>query len=157
MRFVKRGDLVKVDYIGMVNNAIFNTSIKKYAKESKIYDRQRDYNPLCFKVGDANVIQGFNEAVLGMRVGEEKTIPITSDKAYGRYKKNLIKRYPRSIFENQGIALEEGLTINMNLRSGVLRANVVKTNNTFVTLDLNHEFAGKTLIFKIMLKDIVEE
>ncbi|MBU4242221.1 MAG: FKBP-type peptidyl-prolyl cis-trans isomerase [Nanoarchaeota archaeon] len=155
MKFVKRGDLVKVDYIGMNNNSIFNTSMRKYAKESKIYERKKDYSPLCFKVGDANVIQGFNEVVLGMRIGEEKTIPVAPIKAYGNYKKNLVKKYPKAIFENQGIALESGLTINLNLRSGVLRANVVKVKKEHVTLDMNHEFAGKTLIFKIMLRDII--
>lgn len=156
MKFVKRGDLVKVDYIGMVDNETFNTSIKKYAKQAGIYERKKDYSPLCFKVGDANVIRGFNDAVLGMSVGEEKTVPIPPNKAYGKYKKSLVKRYPKEIFENQDIELEPGLNINVNLRSGVLKANVVKTSRNFVTLDMNHEFAGKTPIFKIILKEIAK-
>lgn len=156
MNIVKNGNLVKVDYIGMLGNQVFNTSMKKYAKKAGIHDRKKDYSPLCFKVGDANVIKGFNEAVKGMKIGEEKTVPIPPNKAYGNRKKKLVKRYPKAIFENQAEELQPGLNVKLNLRSGVLKANVVKNTRNHVTLDMNHELAGKTLIFKIILREIVK-
>ena len=156
MAHVEPGDTVKVDYICMLNNSIVGTSIKKYAKEANILGKDSRYEPLCFKTNANAVIDGFEKAVLGMENGEEKTVAIAPHEAYGHYRDNLVRKYPRSLFEQQGVELEPSMALKINLPSGPLRATVIELDERDVTLDLNHEFAGKTLIFKIILKEITK-
>ncbi|MEF8832952.1 MAG: FKBP-type peptidyl-prolyl cis-trans isomerase [Candidatus Thermoplasmatota archaeon] len=81
---VKEGDIVKVDYTGKLKDgSIFDSSKEELAKESEFYDESRDYEPLKFKVGKGELIQGFEEGVKGMEVGEEKEVEISPEKAYG--------------------------------------------------------------------------
>lgn len=81
---VKKGDLVKVDYVGRLKDGtIFDSSIEEKAKESEFYDENRDYEPLPFTVGEGQVIEGFEEGVKGMEVGDKKEVEIPPEKAYG--------------------------------------------------------------------------
>ncbi len=81
---VKEGDLVKVDYTGKLKDgSIFDSSKEELAKASEFYDESRDYEPLEFKVGEGELIQGFEEGVKGMEVGEKKEVEIPPEKAYG--------------------------------------------------------------------------
>jgi len=155
MRCVNYGDTVKVDYVCICDNKIFDTSIKSYAKAAGIYNKDKTYEPFCFKVGETKVIKGFENAVLGMQPNEEKTVAIPPHEAYNHYRKELLRKYPRIIFEHQGIELEPGLLLKINTRSGVLRARVVELDEQDVMLDMNHELAGKTLILKIILREIL--
>ncbi len=152
---VKDKDKVRVDYICMEDNTVIGTSIKKFAKESNIYDKNFKYEPLTFQVGKDEVIPGFEKVVLGMQIGEEKTVAIAPHEAYGHYDKKLVKRYPRVLFEQQGVELEPGIKLNLQLRSGTLKASVLELDDKDVVLDMNHEYAGKTLIFKVILREIL--
>ncbi len=81
---VEEGDRVEVDYVGRFEDGtVFDSSIEEVAKESKFYDKKRDYGPLGFTVGAGQVIPGFEEGVKGMEVGEKKEIEIPPEKAYG--------------------------------------------------------------------------
>ncbi|WP_332881635.1 FKBP-type peptidyl-prolyl cis-trans isomerase [Methanosarcina horonobensis] len=74
-RAVRSGDTVKVDYVGKLENGmVFDTSIKETAEKEGIYVQERNYIPLTFTVGAGQMISGFDEAVIGMRVGEEKKL-----------------------------------------------------------------------------------
>ena len=84
-RVAKYGDTVSVHYTGkLTNGAVFDTSRKKVAKELGIFEPNHNYQPLTFTIGKGQVIKGFEEAVIGMRVGETKTVTIPPSKAYGR-------------------------------------------------------------------------
>src|SRR2546425_1660618 len=81
----QKGDTVSVHYIGKFpGGKIFDTSMEKEAKSAGLYNAARDYHPLMVILGTGKVIQGFDEALMGMRVNEEKEIVIPPEKAYGR-------------------------------------------------------------------------
>ena len=83
---VKLGDKVEVNYVGSFeNNTVFDTSYEDVAKSAGIYSSLREYQPLVFVVGAGELISGFEEAVVGMRVGEKKTVTLRPEKAYGVY------------------------------------------------------------------------
>jgi FKBP-type peptidyl-prolyl cis-trans isomerase 2 len=148
---VKSGDTVQVDYVGKFDNGnVFDTSIKEVAQEAGIYNQEREYVPLNFTVGSGQVIEGFNEAVIGMKEGEEKTVTIPPEKAYGEYDQAKV----------QAVPLEE---LNMSEKPEVgqiyssiygVQFKVIAINETHVTFDANYELAGKTLIFDIKLVSI---
>jgi FKBP-type peptidyl-prolyl cis-trans isomerase 2 len=94
-RTVKNGDTVSVDYTGSLENGeVFDTSLESVAREHNLLSPSRKYEPLEFTVGTGSVIEGFEEAVLGMRVGESKTVKIPPEKGYGQVRSELIRISP---------------------------------------------------------------
>ena len=84
-RVVKTGDTVQVDYTGKLENGtVFDTSIEEVAKQADIYVNGRTYAPLTFVAGAGQMIKGFDEGVIGMKVGEEKTITIPPERSLWR-------------------------------------------------------------------------
>jgi len=81
---VQKGDIVRVHYIGKFQGGkIFDPSMSKVAQNAGMFNPSRDYKPIQVKVGAGQVIPGFEEALIGMRANEEKTVTIPPAKAYG--------------------------------------------------------------------------
>jgi FKBP-type peptidyl-prolyl cis-trans isomerase 2 len=142
MTIVKKGDVVKVEYVGTLEDGtVFDSSDKHDA-------------PLEFTVGSGQLIKGFDEAVVGMKQGEEKEFTIPPNDAYGKNNPELIKDIPKNCFP-QDQDIQPGMSFNMKLQDGrQIFARVTKVANEVVTIDLNPPLAGKTLIFKIKIIEI---
>lgn len=81
----KDGDIVTLDYIGkhLLSGKVFDTSIKEVAEESGIFNKDRQYEPIKFTVGENNFIPGFTEGILLLNKGTEAVLYIPSQLAYG--------------------------------------------------------------------------
>lgn len=149
---VESGDMVQVDYTGKFEDGtVFDTSREEVAQEAGVYNPQREYAPLTLVVGTGQVIEGFDEGLIGMKEGEEKTLTIPPEKAYGEYNESWVQAVPIEEL-NTSEKPEVGQTL-YDSRNGA-RYRVIAVNETHVTLDPNHELAGKTLIFDIKLISI---
>ncbi|MDO4713259.1 MAG: peptidylprolyl isomerase [bacterium] len=149
---VKNGDLITVDYVGkLTDGSIFDTSIESVAKEAGKYTAQRDYTAgLSFTVGAGQMIAGFDAGVVGMQVGETKTVHIPADQAYGQKREDMIVRVP---LEEAGDT--SGAEVGMRVvLSGMYPATITEITATEIVFDANHELAGQDLIFDITLKSI---
>ena len=81
----QRGDTVAVHYVGKyVGGKVFDTSIESEARKARLYTPARDYKPLQVRLGGGQVIDGFEEALLGMGINEEKEVTIPPEKGYGK-------------------------------------------------------------------------
>src|SRR4030066_217868 len=81
---VKTGDNVSVDYIGsLADGRVFDTSIESVAKAHNLNSPERVYSPLNFSVGSQGIIKGLSEGVIGMKIGETRTLTIPPEMAYG--------------------------------------------------------------------------
>jgi FKBP-type peptidyl-prolyl cis-trans isomerase 2 len=90
------GDVVEVDYTGRFQNGtLFDTSSKDIAVKAGIYNAMRYYQPIVFTIGLNEVIPGVEEAVVGMKTGENKTVTIPPEKAYGYWDKANVETIPR--------------------------------------------------------------
>ena len=79
------GDTVSVHYVGKFpGGKVFDTSMKAEAVKSGLFNPARDYKPLQVVLGQHQVISGFEEALLGMKVNETKEVTLPPDKAYCR-------------------------------------------------------------------------
>jgi FKBP-type peptidyl-prolyl cis-trans isomerase 2 len=79
------GDTVSVHYLGKFpGGKVFDTSMKAEAAKANLFSPARDYRPLQVVLGAHQVIAGFEEALLGMRVNESKEVTLPPEKAYGR-------------------------------------------------------------------------
>ncbi len=134
----KRGDNVKVHYTGSLD-------------DGSVFDSSEGKEPLSFAVGGGQVIAGFDEAVIGMEVGDSKTVHIPAEKAYGQRNDELvihapIEQVPPDLKPEIGMRLELG-----GMGGEILRVEVVDITDSHVVLDANPPLAGKDLIFKIEL------
>lgn len=125
----KPGDNVSVDYTGWnETGSIFDTTVTETAKNAGIYDSRKAYVPLSFVIGSKSVISGFEEAVVGMRVGETRNITLEPENAYGEYNTSLIQPVPLYILNNAGITPQVGQTIYCN-HQPVKVLEITKDNN----------------------------
>ena len=146
------GDTVSVDYIGkLINGKLFDTSIKEEAQKAN-FPLRPSYAPLSFTVGAGQMIPGFDAAVVGMKIGEEKTVSLTPDKAYGEKRADAIISVPLDKIGNSS-----GLKVGSMLysQSGAT-GKVTALNTTTATVDFNHELAGETLVFTIRMVNITK-
>ena len=152
MSTVKIGNVVVVDYVGTLEDgSIFDTSIKSVALQNGM-NPQKEYNPLEFKVGDGQMIKGFDDAAIGMRVGQTKKITLQPEEAYGNVQDNLILTVNSSTVQTGGQILAVGGIIELqNGGTGV----ITDIENDAVTIDFNHPLAGKILNFEITLVKIL--
>jgi peptidylprolyl isomerase len=133
---VATGDNVSVYYTGkLTNGTVFDSNVGK--------------QPLNFTVGSGQLIQGFDQGVIGMSLNETKNITIPSNEAYGPVNPSLIVDVPRSQFGNQTITVGMEVTAS-NGQSGIIKS----VNATNVTVDFNSPLAGQTLIFEIKVVSI---
>jgi FKBP-type peptidyl-prolyl cis-trans isomerase 2 len=153
-RAVKSGDTIQVDYTGKLENGtVFDTSREDVAKQAGIYIDGRTYAPLTFVAGKGQMIKGFDKGVIGMKVGDEKTITIPPEEAYGEYDKSKILAIPieQLNLTNGSENPEVGQTLRDMYGN---QYTVTAVNDTHITVDANHELAGKTLVFDIKLVSI---
>jgi len=138
-----RGDKVKVHYTGrLTDGTVFDTSL------------ERD-EPLEFTLGQGAVIQGFEQAVLGLRPGESRSVEIPPESAYGPHREDmtvLVERsqLPPDLDPQVGQRLEVG-----HANGNTLLVTVTEVTGEAVRLDGNHPLAGQTLCFEIELLAIL--
>ena len=137
---VKKGDKLKVDYEGRFESGeVFDTS--KHGEHS---------HPLEFEAGSGQVIAGFDDAVMGMKVGESKEFKINAKEAYGEANPQLIREIPRNVLP-QDQEPKVGMMLIMNAGDKQMPVRISEVSKDTIKIDLNHPLAGKNLIFKITL------
>lgn len=149
---VKNGDSIAVDYVGTLEDGtLFDTSVKERASKAGKLMPGRDYSPLSFTVGAGEMIAGFDKAVVGMKVGETKTVRLAPADAYGEKNPAMVQEVPVSVLEKAGL---RNVSVGMKLAANGMPATVTRVSNGNATIDFNHELAGKTLVFEITVRKI---
>ncbi len=142
MATAKLGDTVAVHYVGTLTDGV-------------IFDESTGRDPLIFTLGGNQVIEGFEQAIIGLNVGDEVNVSIPAEKAYGDIDDNLIFDLPRESFPKE-IELFQGADLVLSNPEGEeLAALIVEFDDEKVVLDANHPLAGKDLNFKITLVEII--
>ena len=140
----KQGDRVRVHFTGSLEDGtVFDTSREREAAE--------------FVVGSGEVIPGFEKAVLGMRVGETRTVTVPPAEAYGERQDEKVVVIERSGLPSD-LEPEVGMVLEASSKGkGVIAyVKIIDVSGDNVTLDANHELAGKTLFYEIELVEIID-
>ena len=141
MKQAKNGDSVKVHYHGRLN-------------DGATFDSSNGREPLAFKLGSGMVIKGFDDGIMGMIVGDKKTINIPFVDAYGASEPERIIEFPKEQFP-EDLKPEVGMGLQMNDHDGnVIPVVITEVKESTVVLDANHPLAGKDLIFDLELMEI---
>lgn len=135
-KVIQSGDTISVHYTGKLENG-------------EIFDSSSGRRPLTFTVGTGQIIRGFDEAVVGMAVGETKTVTMAPEMAYGPRQVELIVDIPKDTVP-EGMEIEKGMMIELiDPQGNKIPAEVFEILDEIVKMDLNHFLAGKTLVFDI--------
>ncbi len=141
MQQVKNGDKVKVHYHGKLRNG-------------DTFDSSEGREPLEFTVGGGQVIKGFDNGVMGMQVGDKKTVEIGVSDAYGEKQDEMMIEFPKDQFPPE-MNPEVGMQLMMNNGAGQqFPVTVAEVRDATVVLDANHPLAGQELVFDIELVSI---
>ncbi|MDG6244043.1 MAG: peptidylprolyl isomerase [Methanolobus sp.] len=148
---VQVGDHVSVNYIGSLDDGtVFDTSLEEIAINEGTYDSRRKYEPLPFTVGTGQMIKGFDDAVIGMSVGESKNVTLLPEEAYGEISEDYIITYSMDDFTSANITPVIGEKITSQGHAGT----IINVSEDMVIVDFNHHLAGKNLTFFIELVSI---
>lgn len=153
---ISSGDTATIEYTGRLDDGtVFDTSREETAEESGLLDDQagREYAPLTVEIGDGEIIEGLEDALVGMEAGEEATVEIPPEKAYGEPTEDALVEYDRDAFEEalQGETPEEGMRVQT--QEGGL-GEVVEVGPESVRIDFNHDLAGETLEFEVEVVEV---
>ena len=140
---VVKGDKVKVHYRGTLteNGLEFDSS----------YERNETLN---FEVGSGQMIQGFDNALLGMEKGDTKQVTISANEAYGESREEAIQSVPKTNFPPNFDGKVGSMVQGQNQMGQPIQALIVEEQDDSYILDFNHPLAGKELNFSIELVDV---
>jgi FKBP-type peptidyl-prolyl cis-trans isomerase 2 len=142
MNEVKKGDTISVHYRGTLDDG---------SEFDNSYDRGE---PMTIQAGMGNLIPGFDNALLGMSVGDTKTVNIEPENAYGQRNAEAQQTIPRDRFP-EDFDLTPGTAVQgQNPQGNMFMATVESVLDDTVVLDLNHPLAGKNLSFEIELMNM---
>jgi FKBP-type peptidyl-prolyl cis-trans isomerase 2 len=137
MSQANQGDTIKINYTGKF-------------EDGTVFDSSEEKEPLEFTAGEGQMIEGVDDAVIGMSVGDTKNVEVPPEKGYGNRMEEMVVNIDRGQFP-EDLTPEPGLTIQlMDQNSGKpIIATIVEVGEAEVTIDANHPLAGKNLFFDI--------
>lgn len=139
----KQGDVVRVHYTGRLT-------------DGTQFDSSEGREPLEFTVGAGQMIKGFDDGVVGMNVGDKKTLNIPAHEAYGERDDQAIIEFPASNIPAD-MKLEPGMQLTLRNQYGQpVPVVVLEVKTDVVVMDANHMLAGKELVFDVELVEIIE-
>jgi peptidylprolyl isomerase len=139
---VVTGDTVQVYYTGtLTNGTVFDSNVGK--------------QPLQFTVGANQVIPGFEQGVIGMKLNQNRTLTIPANEAYGQVNPSLFVQVPLTEFGNYTV--KQGAPITETSPTGQQYQGIVTAlNSTTATIDFNPPLAGQTLVFSVKVIGITK-
>lgn len=121
--------------------------------QGETLDTSEGREPLTYLHGHGNIIPGLEKAMTGRDAGEEFSVTVAPDEAYGQHRDELVQNVPRSSF--QGVEhLEPGMQFQAESSAGPMVVTVKDVGEEEVTVDGNHVLAGQELQFEVAVKDV---
>jgi FKBP-type peptidyl-prolyl cis-trans isomerase SlyD len=126
----------------------------KLIVEDEMLESTENGEPIKFIQGIGQIIPGLENALYGLKIGDQKTVVIQPEDAYGEYDPESLQEANKEEFSEE-VPLDVGTFLDLEDDEGdFLSAQIVATEEDTVTLDFNHPLAGKTLTFEITLTDL---
>lgn len=133
---VKKGNYVQVHYTGTF-------------EDGTVFDSSEGKDPLEVLAGQGMLIKGFDDALVGMKEGDEMEIDVAPEQGYGDRKEELLRKVPRTEL-GKDVTPEVGMMLGIKAPTGqVFPATITKVEEKEIELDANHPLAGKKLHFKM--------
>ncbi len=110
--------------------------------------------PFSFVMGDGSLPEGLELALYGLRPGDEQTLRLTPEQAYGRHDDALVRELPRGDFP-EDMDPAPGQAIHFTTPAGEETAGrVLEAGPDRVRVDFNHPLAGQELVFRVHILQV---
>ena len=141
MSTAKNGDTVKIHYTGTL-------------ADGTKFDSSEGRDPLSFQLGAGPIIPGLEKEIAGMAVGDQKTVTVAADEAYGERDPRQGQQVPRNALPPD-LEPQVGMQLQAQTPNGVpVQLIVVEVAEDTITVDANHPLAGHDLIFAVEMVEI---
>ncbi len=130
---------------------VVQISFKGTLADGSVFGQTEDGKPLEFIVGAGRMIPALEKALVGMKVGEKKTVQIKAADAYGEYDPSAVQQVPRAQFPKD---VAVGSRDRVQTPQGDIVVAVTALTATTATVDFNHPLAGKDLTFEVVILKI---
>ncbi len=155
----KDGDFILVEYTVRVKETgnIVDTTNEELARKENIYESGRIYGPVLIVIGKGWINKVVEDELREMSVGEEKTIEVPPEKAFGQRDPSKVKTFSLREFRRRNIDVKVGDVLDFGGVKGIVKS----ISGGRVVVDFNHPLAGKTLVYKVKvvakLEDVKEK
>jgi peptidylprolyl isomerase len=152
---VKDKSMVYLDFVAKTkdNGVVYDTTLLEVAKEEGLFRENDRYEPALVVVGWNWLLSAVEDELVGMKVGESKTIEVPPEKGAGLRDPNKIKLIAKVKLAKQGAKGYKGEEIKFGNERGIVSADLGRR----VRVDFNSPFAGKTLIYDVTIREIVSD
>ncbi len=124
-------------------------------KDGNQIDSSIGGEPLEYMQGTGSLIPGLETQLAGHEAGDKFHAEVEPALAYGEYSDALVAEVPRSQFDAD-FEIEVGQSFQADTPSGPTIVRVTKVSDDKITVDGNHELAGKKLFFDVEIVDVRE-
>lgn len=148
---ISNGDTVTIEYTGRLDDGtVFDTSLESVATEKGLADDQpdREYQPLTVEIGAGRIIEGLEASLVGMEAGDEDSVTVEPEQAYGERTDDRVVDYEAAEFREMLGGRDPEVGLEIQTEEG-LPGEVVDVDDETVSVDFNHELAGETLAFDV--------
>lgn len=136
MQKVEKGKFVSVNYKGTLENG-------------EVFDTSEGGQPMEVMVGAGQVIQGFEDELMGMELNEKKRFTLEPDEAYGYRDENQLHTFSREQVPPD-MNPQAGDVIGLQTPDGQqIPGKIAEADAEKIVVDLNHPLAGEKLNFEI--------
>ena len=123
-------------------------------EDQTVIDTNFDKEPVCFFIGDGNLLPGFEKVLIGMQTNQEGTFEIEPKEAFGQHNNQNVQILDLSSFDDN---IEVGSVYSFQNGDGELPGVIIEINESTVQVDFNHPLAGKIILFKVKILAIENE
>ena len=152
---MKEGDIVRVDYEVWIKDTdeLYDTTMEEVAKEHGIYDPSKKYRSVVVIVGESDLLDDVENAIKNGNVGDEIEVELPPEKAYGPRDPKLIRVHSYRELARLDIEPEVGKEVYIRGMMG----KIISVTPGRVLVDYNHPLAGKTVKYKLYIREVAEE
>ena len=152
---LQKKDFIEIEFTGRIKDTgdIFDSNVKEeLEKIHKGHDHDVEVKPLIYCLGEGMFLGGVDDSLIGKEIGKH-IIGLSSEKAFGKRLRELVKMIPIKIFFQHKINPVQGAMLNFDGKMG----KVLSVSGGRVLVDFNHPLAGKEVIYEINVKKIVQD
>ena len=157
MAQVKEADKVMLNFVGKLADGTIIDSTNANPEEDSCNDEDccHDHGPFELTLGEGEFYAPVETALIGMQVGEKKTVVISPDDAFGQYDPENVFSILRTELSDD-ITPEVGLTLEVTGEDDDLyMVTIVEISDEEISLDANHPLAGEELTYEFELVEIL--
>lgn len=139
----------------ITKNALVTINYTLKGDDGNLIDTSVGAEPLIYLHGQNFLLPKLEEYLEGKSAGEKITAVLPPEDGYGIYDERMVAKIPRENFETAEEILV-GTKFQADTPEGPAIVTVTEVGDDVITVDANHELAGKTLHFDVEVLDVRE-